>query len=65
MPFEMVNGVGSGIHVLDYMEFVWSTRKRLFGGFFGICTPIGLNVVFFRTECILVVREKLKVFPYG
>jgi len=49
----------------------WSTclkQKGLFGGFFGICTPIGLNGqndVLFTQKCIRLVHEKLIIFPYG
>ena len=40
----------------------------MFWGFFGICTPTGLNGqndVFFTLKCIRLVCEKLTIFPHG
>ena len=48
-----------GVHVLK--------EKGLFLGFFGICTPIGLNGqndVLFDEKCIRLVCEKLTIFSY-
>jgi len=66
MPLRMVSRVGRGMGVLDGVHV--PKGKRLFWGFFGICTPIGLNGqndVFLAQKRIRLVREKLIVFLYG
>jgi len=54
---ELSFGVMSGVApVIDVLDGVHITKgKGLFGGFFGICTPIGLNGqndIFFAQKCI-------------
>jgi len=53
LSFSVVSGVGPGIHVLDGGSC--APKKGLLGGFFSICTPIGLNGqndIFFALKCI-------------
>jgi len=69
LSFGIVNGLGSGIHVLDGGPRA-SRGRGCFGpfGIFGICVPIclnGQNDVMSANKCIQLVCEKLTAFPYG
>jgi len=61
MPFGVVSGVGQGIGILDGVHLPWGEGEAL--GFF--LFPLVWIAYFLKQKCILLVCDRLTIFPRG